>query len=64
MPAVNYVIDGCSSSRTTPGVITMQDLDTGGKTLLQLLQKIGWVIDGNLKMQIKTELCILVEYSY
>ena len=31
MPAVNYVIYGCSSSRTTPGVITIQELHTGGK---------------------------------
>ena len=38
MPAVNYVIYGCSSSRTTPGVI--QKIHTGGKTLLQLLLKI------------------------
>ena len=40
-PAVNYVIYGGSSSRTTPGVITVQGLHTGGKTLLQLLLKIG-----------------------
>ena len=40
MPAVNYVIYGCSSSRTTPGVIPIQKIHTGGKTLLQLLLKI------------------------
>ena len=40
MPAVNYVIYGCSSSRISPGVITIQDLHTGGKILLQLLLKI------------------------
>ena len=34
MPAVNYVIYGCSSSRTTPGVITIKELHSGGKTLL------------------------------
>ena len=51
MPAVNYAIYGCSSSRTTPGVITIQDLHTGGKTLLQLSQ--DRVIDDNLKRQIK-----------
>ena len=33
MPAVNNVIYGCSSSRTTPGVITVQGRHTGGKTL-------------------------------
>ena len=37
MSAVNSVIYGSSSSRTTPGIITMLELHTGGKTLLQLL---------------------------
>ena len=41
MPAVNYVIYGFSSLRITPGVITIEELHTGGKTLLQLLLKIG-----------------------
>ena len=41
MHFVNYVIYGCSSSRTTPGVITIEELHTGEKTLLQLLLKIG-----------------------
>ena len=41
MPAGNYVIYGRSSSRATPGVITIQKLHTGGKALLQLLLKIG-----------------------
>ena len=49
MPAVNYVIYGCSSSRTTPAVIPIPELHTGGKTLLQLDR----VIDDNLKRQIK-----------
>ena len=40
MAAVNYVIYGCSCSGTTPGVITIHELHTGGKTLLQLLLKI------------------------
>ena len=40
MSALNYVIHDCSSSRTTPEVITVQELDTGGKILLQLLLKI------------------------
>ena len=38
---------------TTPGVITIQEPHTRGKTLLQLLHKIGWVIDDNLKRKIK-----------
>ena len=41
MPAVNYVIYGWSSSINTLGVIAIQKLDTGGKTLLQLLPKTG-----------------------
>ena len=39
MLAVNYVIYGFSSSRRTPGVITIQELHAGGNTLLQLLLK-------------------------
>ena len=39
MPAVNYVLDGRSSSKTTPGIITIQELHTGGRTLLQLSLK-------------------------
>ena len=41
MPTINYVIYGCSSSRKTSGVITIQEVHTGGKTLLKLLFKIG-----------------------
>ena len=52
MPAVNYVIYGCSSLRTTPGFVTIQVLHTGRKSLLQLLLKIG-LIDDNLENQIK-----------
>ena len=40
MLAVNYVIYGCSSSRKTTGVITVQELHTGGNTFLQFLLKI------------------------
>ena len=46
MSAVNYVIYGCSFSRKPPAVFTIQELNTGGKTLLQLLYD-------NLKRQIK-----------
>ena len=58
MPDVKYILYGCFSSRTTllelfSGVITIQVLRTGGKALLQLLHKIWWVIDDNLKRQIK-----------
>ena len=40
MPAVNYVVHGCSSSTATTGVINKQELHTDGKILLQLLNKI------------------------
>ena len=61
MHFVNYVIYGCSSSRTTPGVITIEDLHTGEKTLLQLLLKIGWSIT---ICKLKIQFCVLVDYSY
>ena len=40
MPAISYVIFGCSSLRATQGVITIQVLHNGVKALLQLLLKI------------------------
>ena len=42
MPTVNYVMHGCFSLRTAPEVITMQELHTGGKILVQLLLKIDY----------------------
>ena len=60
MPAVNYVICGCSSSRTTPGVITIQKIPSGGRILLKLQ-----MVDDNLKRQIKNRtLYNFVDYSY
>ena len=64
MPDLNYVIDVCFSSIKTPGVITLQELHTGRKTLLQLLLRIDdrWYMtiwNGKLT----TELCILIESS-
>ena len=41
IPALNYVIYDCSSSRTTPGALTIQEFHTRGKKLLQLLHKKG-----------------------
>ena len=40
MPVVNYIVYGCAYVKTTPGVISIQELHTGGKTL-QLLLKTG-----------------------
>ena len=63
MPAVNYVIYGCSSSITTPGLITIQELYNRGTVLLKLWLKIGWQMT-IWKGKLKTELCILVDYSF
>ena len=52
MPYVSYAVIGCCSSRTTLG-----------KTLLQLLLKIVWHT-AIWKGKLKTELCILVDFSY
>ena len=60
MPAVNYVAYGCSSSRTTSTVITMQEFHTGGKPLLQLLLKIRWQMTIWIG-KLKTEPSILVD---
>ena len=70
MPAVNYLIYGFSSLRTTPGVLTMQMLHNGGKILLQLLLKINdrwYVIDDNMKRKIKNRTlytCRLLQVYY
>ena len=46
MPAINYVIHGCSSSRTSPGAITTQGLHTGEKNIVAIIIQ-DWVIDDN-----------------
>ena len=43
MSVANYITYGCSYLRTTPGVISIQELHTGGKALLQLLLIIPYV---------------------
>ena len=63
MPAVNYVIFGCSSSRTIPVVIIIQQLHWRKNIIAVITQ--GRVIDENVSnSKLKTELCILVDYSY
>ena len=56
MPGVNYVIHGCSSVRTTPGVWS----NLSSFTIQDLNQNTGEKIKGKLKI----ELCMLVDYSY
>ena len=42
MPGVNYVIYGCSSARTTPGVPpTMPELNTGEKYCCSYYSRVG-----------------------
>ena len=44
-------------------VAPFRELNTGGKTLLQLSLKIGWYM-AIWKDKLKTEFCILVDYLY
>ena len=53
MPGVNYVIYGCSSARTTPGVPLCRSLTLEKNIVAVITQE--WVIDDNLKMQIKNQ---------
>ena len=64
MPGVNYVIHGCFSARTTPGVSLYQSLTFEENIVAVITQ--NRVIDDNLKTQIKnqTKLCVLLDYCY
>ena len=53
MPGVNYVIYGCSSARTTPGVSLYRSL-TLEENILAVITH-NRVIDNNLKRQIKNQ---------
>ena len=52
MPDVNYVIYGCSSVRTAPGVSLFQSLTLEENIIADITQ--GRVIDDSLKRQIKS----------
>ena len=62
MPGVNYVIYGSSSVTATPGVSLYQSL-TFEENIVEVFTQ-GRVIDDNLKRQVKTELCVLIDCSY
>ena len=64
MPGVNYVIHGCFSARTTPGVSLYQSLTFEENIVAVITQ--NRVIDDNLKTQIKnqTKLSVLLDYCY
>ena len=51
MSGVNYVLYGCSSARTTPGVSLYRSLTLEENTIAVITQ--DKVIDDNLKRQIK-----------
>ena len=53
MPDVNYVIYGCSSARTTPGVSLYRSLKLEENIVAVITQ--DRVIDNNLKRQIKNQ---------
>ena len=53
MPGVNYVIYGCSSAKTTPGVSLYQSLTLEENIAAVITQ--NRVIDNNLKRQIKNQ---------
>ena len=53
MPGVNYVIYGCSSVRTTPGISLYRSLTLEENIAAVITQ--DRVIDNNLKRQIKNQ---------
>ena len=61
MPGVNYVIYGCSSARTTPGVSLYWSLTLEENMIAVITQ--GKMIDDR-KSKLKTKVFVLVDYSY
>ena len=57
MPGVNYLMYGCSSARTTPGVSLYRSLTLEENIVAVITQ--DRVIDDNLKGQKKTNFVIL-----
>ena len=53
MPGLNYVIYGCSSARTTPGVSLYRSLPLEKNLVTVITQDM--VIDDNFKRQIKNQ---------
>ena len=54
MPGVNYVIHGCSSARTTPGVSLYQSYLTLEESIVAVITQ-DRVIDDNLKRKIENQ---------
>ena len=63
MPGVNYVIYGCSSARTTPGISIYRSLAiTLEKNIIAVITQDR--VTDDRKGKLKTEACVLVDYSY
>ena len=62
IPGVNYVIYGCFSARTTPGVSLYRSLILEENIVAVITQ--DKVKDEIWKGKLKTELCVLVDYSH
>ena len=62
MLGVNYAVYGCSSARTTAGVSLYRSLTLEENIVAVITQ--DRAIDDNLKSKLKTELCVLEDYSY
>ena len=64
MPGVNYVTYGCSSARTTSGVITIPEHNTEENIVAVAVITQDRVIDGSLKRQIENQtLCANINFS-
>ena len=55
MPVVNYVINGCSSARTTPGVSLYRSCLTLEENIVAVITQ-DKVTDENFKRQIKKQI--------
>ena len=55
MPVVNYVINGCSSARTTPGVSLYRSCLTLEENIVAVITQ-DKVTDDNFKRQIKKQI--------
>ena len=62
MPGVNYAIYGCPSSKTTPRVITIQEVYNGQKIVAFITQ--DRVTGDNLKLQIKNLTLYTLIFQY
>ena len=62
MPGVNYLMYGCSSARTTPGVSLYRSLTLEENIVAVITQ--DRVIDSSLKKKLKTKPCAPVDYLH